>query len=246
MIIDFAGLLRAAWALFRRDADLLLRIAGLFFFLPQYALVLLVPAVPAPDRGIEDRQVQAERWVEAIQGWMGSYGLANVIGYVVVYFGMATILALYLSGERMALGAAMRRAATLYPRFLLAMLLVSIPTGAGMYLLLLPGLYLMSRFLLAGPAVFAAHPIGAAAAIGRSWRATRKAQWSLLGAVAMIYIAAMLAGQAFLLLGDTMTRSGTGNPVALAITGAGAAGVAMCSQIASAMVAIVAYRRLAR
>ena len=246
MTLDFAGLVRSAWRLFRRDAELLLRIAGLFFFLPQYALVLLVPAIPVPDRGIDDRKLQAERWVDAVQTWMSSYGFGTAIGYLVVYFGMAVILALYLSGERPSLGEAMRSAVRLYPRFLLAMVVVSIPTGAGMYLLLLPGLYLMSRFLLAGPAVFAERPIGAVGAIARSWRVTSRAQFAVLGTVAFVYLAAMLLGQTFLLLGDAMTRSGAGNPVALAITGAGAASVAACSQIASAMIAITAYRRLAR
>ena len=46
MKVDFAQLLRDAWALFKGDSDLLLRIAGVFFFFPSYALVLFVPRRP--------------------------------------------------------------------------------------------------------------------------------------------------------------------------------------------------------
>ena len=246
MRIDFAGLITAGWRLLRRDADLLTRIAGLFFFLPAYALVLLVPPVPLPDSGIDDRQAQAEQWTNALQDWLGHYGLGSAIAYFVAYFGMAVILALYLSDERPTLGEALRRAVRLYPRFLLAVVTVSIPTGAGMYLLLIPGLYLMARFMLAGPMVIGKQPIGVLAAIGRSWRATRQAQFALLGAVAFIYLAAMLLGQPFMLLGQWLSGSGGDNPAALAITGALASLVAAAAQLASVLVAVVAYRRLAR
>ena len=152
---------------------------------------------------------------------------------------------LYLGAERPAVGEAIRRAGRLYPRFLLAMVTVSIPTGAGMYLLLIPGLYLMARLMLAGPAVMA-EKIGVWAAIGRSWRVTRHAQFALLGVVAVIYLAAMLLGQPFMLLGQWLSGAGGENPAALAITGAIAAGVAACAQLASVLVAIVVYRRLAK
>ena len=246
MTHDFAGLSRATWRLFRRDADLLLRIAGALVFLPHYALVLLVPRMPAPEQGFSKSPEAMAAWLDKAQAWMNGYGLGVAIAYLVVYFGVATILALYLSGPDTTVGNATQRAATLFPRFLLAMVVASIPTGAAMWLLLLPGLYLMARFLLSGAAIFAERPIGAVAAIRRSWRMTQPAQWSLLGMIAVIYLSSMLVGQTFLLLGDAMTRSGAVNPVALAITGAGAAAAATIAQLASALVAVVAYRRLAR
>ena len=245
MTINFAGLVREAWALFRRDADVLLRIAAPFFFLPAYALVLLVPATPAPDRGIVDRQAQAEAWMIALQGWLGDYGVGCGLAYLVAYVGMAVILALYLDGDRPTVGGALRRAGLIFPRFLLAMVAVSIPTGLGMYILLIPGLYLMSRLILAGPIVIAERSIGAMAAIARSWRATRRAQFALLGAVAFVYLAGMLLGQPFLLLAGWAGQGGAANPVVIAMTGAVAAAVAMAAQLASVLIAIVAYRRLA-
>ncbi len=244
MRVDFARLLRDAWALFVRDRDLLIRVAGVFFFLPAYALVLLVPPTPAPDRAITDRQAQAEAWIAALQNWLGDYGIGCSIAYLCGYLGLALVFALYLDSDRPAVGGAMRRAATIFPRFLLAMLVVSIPTGAGMYLLLIPGLYLMSRFFLVGPIIIANRSAGALAAIAQSWRVTRRAQLALLGVVAFVYLSGMLLGQPFLLLGQWLAGGGTANPVAVAVASAAAAAVAMAAQLASALLAVAAYRRL--
>ncbi|TPG15398.1 hypothetical protein EAH84_00895 [Sphingomonas oligophenolica] len=124
------------------------------------------------------------------------------------------------------------------------MLVVAIPTGAGMYLLLIPGLYLMSRFFLAGPIVVADRSVGALAAVARSWRVTRRAQFALLGVVALVYLSGMLLGQPFLLLGQWLAGEGGANPVAVALASAAAAAVAMAAQLASALLAVAAYRRL--
>ena len=138
----------------------------------------------------------------------------------------------------------MQRAARRFPRFILAMVVVSIPAGAGMYILLLPGLWLMSRFMLAGQLLFAEPHIGAMQAVGRSWRMTRRAQLSLLGAIVTVYLAAILAGQPFMLLSRWLGGEGGGNPVGVAIVEALAAGVAMLTQLAGALIAVAAYRRL--
>lgn len=244
MRVDFALLLRDAWALFRRDRDLLLRVAGVFFFFPSFLLVLFVPPTPAPDALIEDRQAQAEAWMTALQDWVGHYGLGCAVAYVIGYFGLAVVYALYLDPERPTLVAAMRRALTVFPRFFLAMLIVSVPTGAGMYLLLIPGLWLMSRFFLTGPTVMADRSIGVIGAVAASWRRTRPVQWSLLGVVALVYLSGMLLGQPFLLLGQALAGEGVVNPIVDALTGGAAAVVAMAAQLASALLAVAAYRRL--
>lgn len=248
MKVTLAALLADAWALFRRDADLLLRVAGLFFFLPTYALLLLVGPLPLPDQDIADTQARAQAWMSALDTWVSDYGLGSVVAYAITYFGLALLFCLLLDPVRPTLGQAIGRTARLFPRFLLAMVVVSIPSGAGMYLLLLPGLWLMSRFMLAGPILFAAGTatprIGAIAAVGRSWRATRKAQLSLLGAIVTVYLAAMLAGQPFMLFARWLGGEGGGNPLGVAIADALAAGVAMLTQVAGGLIAVAAYRRL--
>lgn len=246
MRVTLAALIADAWALFRREADLLLRVAGLLFFVPTYALLLLVGPLPLPDPAIVDTAARAQKWMTQLDGWVGDYGLGSVGAYAITYYGLAVVFCLLLDPARLTVGEALRRAARLFPRFLLAMVVVSIPTGAGMYLLLLPGLWLMSRFMLAGPILVAEAPTGALQAVGRSWRMTRRAQWPLLGAIVTVYLAAILAGQPFMLLARALggEGAGTANPLATAIVHALAAAVATLTQVAGALLAIVAYRRL--
>ena len=244
MRITLAALLGDAWASFRRDADLLLRVAGPFIFVPTFAMLLLVGPLPLPDGRIEDAQERAQAWMNGLDAWVGDYGVGSAVAYAITYFGLAVLYCLLLDPARPTVGGALRRAATLFPRFILATVIVSIPAGAGMYLLLLPGLWLMSRFMLAGPIVFAEAPIGAVAAIGRSWRATRPAQWSLLGAIVTVYLGGMLAGQPFMLLARWLGAGTGGNPIGIALAHAMAAGVAMLCQLAGALIAVAAYRRL--
>lgn len=244
MKLTLAALLGDAWAMFRREADLLLRVAGLFFFLPTYALLLLTAPLPMPDEKIANTQARAQAWMAALDGWVGDYGLGSVGAYAITYLGLAVIFCLFLDGERPTLGVAIQRAARRFPRFILAMVVVSIPAGAGMYVLLLPGLWLMSRFMLAGPILFAEPQHGAMQAVGVSWRMTRRGQLGLLGAIVTIYLAAILAGQPFMLLSHYLGGEGGGNPGGVALADALAAGVAMLTQLAGGLVATAAYRRL--
>lgn len=242
---SFAGLIVEAWGLFRHDADLLVRVAGLFLFVPGYALVLLVAPFPLPDADIADTQARAQSWMAALDGWMADYGLGCTLAYLVTYFGIALVYGLLLDPARPTVGQALARTLRLFPRYLLAMLVVAIPAGAGMYVLLLPGLWLMSRFMLAGPIIVAEAPVAALAAVGQSWQRTRRAQWALLGATAMLYLAAMLAGQPFLMLATYLRDSAGASPLIVALADAVAAAVAAAAQLGGALVAVVAYRRLA-
>ncbi|EZP54725.1 MULTISPECIES: hypothetical protein [Sphingomonas] len=246
MRLTLAALLSDAWAIFRRDADLLLRIAGLFFFVPTYALLLLTAPLPTPDETIVDTQARAQAWMTALDGWVGDYGLGSVGAYAITYLGLAVIFCLLLDAERPTLATALQRAARRFPRFILAMVVVSIPAGAGMYVLLLPGLWLMSRFMLAGPMLFAEPQLGAMQAVGGSWRRTRRGQLGLLGAVVTVYLAAILAGQPFMLLSHYLRGDGGGNPLGVALAEACAAGVATCTQLAGGLLAVAAYRRIVR
>lgn len=244
MRITLAALLGDAWGLFRRNADLLLRVAGMFVFVPTYALLLLVGPLPMPDDAIADTQARAQAWMTALDTWVGDYGLGSVVAYAITYFGLAVLFCLFLDPAQPTVGEAIARAGRRFPRFILAMVVVSIPAGAGMYILLLPGLWLMSRFMLAGPILFAEPECGAMAAVGRSWRLTRRGQLGLLGAVVTIYLAAILAGQPFMLLSHWLGGEAGGNPFGIAIADACAAAVATLTQLAGGLVAIAAYRRL--
>jgi hypothetical protein len=234
--------LQESWALFRRDADLLLRLAGPFLFLPSFALVLLVPSPPEPPAG-GTGEAAALAWADAVSAWLAAHGGWYLLAYAATYLGHAAILGLYLDRASGDVGGALRRAGSLAPRYLLASLFVALPAGAGLLLWLLPGFYVIGRTLPLGPVLVAERPIGAAAAIARTLAMTRGRGLQLAALAALIVSAGYIAGQPFLLL-DASLREGGAGPVALSLAAAGAAMVATGAGLAQLLLAMAVYRRL--
>lgn len=244
MRIETTRVLREAWTLFRGDADLLLRIAGPFLFLPVFALGLLVPGPPAAS-GSADGQAQSLAWIQSVSDWAGTYGGWYVAAYLIGYLGTATILALYIGEPRSDTRGALGRAIRIFPRFALATMVGSLPAGAGLLLWVLPGLYVLGRLLPVGPILLAEAPIGAWAAIRRSVVLTRGSGLVLTGLSAFAYLSGWLIGTPFLEADRILREGGHGNPVMLALVDAGAAIAAMGSGLATALIALTVYRRLA-
>ncbi len=244
MGLDVVATLRDAWGLFRRDRSLLLRLAAPFLFWPAFALGLLVPAPPLPETDGGEATARAMAWVDSVGAWAGQYGGWYFATYAIGLIGTAAILALQLSGGSVTVGEALARALKMMPRFLLAMILVALPVGAGMLLYILPGLYVAGRLLLVGPVLFAEQRMAAMAALTRSVVLTRGAGLSMAALASFIYLGGMLAAQPFLALIAVVEGDGGGNPVALALLQGGAAAVAMAAGLAQALIAVAAYRRL--
>ncbi|WP_309701087.1 MULTISPECIES: hypothetical protein [unclassified Sphingomonas] len=235
--------LRDAWGLFRRNADLSLRLAAPFLFLPTLALGLLVPAPPLPEEDAADGAARAMAWVDSVGNWAGQYGGWYFATYAIGLIGTAALLALHLGGGRLTVGQALNVSLRIAPRFLLAMILVALPVGAGMLLYILPGLYVAGRLLLVGPILLAERRMPALAALARSFALTRGVGLPMAALASCTYLGGMILGQPFILLIDTVQGSG-GNPVAIALLQTGAAAVALASGVAQALIALAAYRRL--
>lgn len=246
MKIDFTGVLKDAWGLFKRDRDLLLRIAGPFLFLPAFALALVVPDPPMPATEARGDEAQAMVWAQAVTDWAATNGGWYALAYAMSFFGMAAIYALHLDRDRVDIGTALKRCGVILPRYLLAMILVSLPAGAGLLLYALPGLYILGRTMLTGPVLVSEGPIGAFAAIRRSLSLTRGAGLQLMSLAAFSYLSGWLLGAPFMALDRAMRENGQANPVAIAIVDAGAAAAATASGLATALIAIAVYRRLFR
>ncbi|MGE7206872.1 hypothetical protein ACQKJZ_14480 [Sphingomonas sp. NPDC019816] len=245
MGLDVVATLRDAWALFRRDRDLLIRLGAPFLFWPPLALGLLVPQPPLPgDADTGDAAVRAAAWFDSVGAWAGHYGGWYFVAYAIGMFGSAALYALTLGGGRFSVGQALKLALRVAPRFLLAMILVALPTGAGMLLYILPGIYVAGRLLLVGPVLFAERRMPALAAIARSVVLTRGTGLSMAALAACTYLGGMIAAQPFLLLSDRVAANG-GGAVAIALLQAGAAAVGMAAGLAQVLVAVAAYRRLA-
>ena len=247
--VDFITPFVAAWTLWRRDRALLLPLAGLFVFVPQLAVLLLVPDMPRMAAG-EGGEEAMRAWSLLFADWFASHGALFLGSMLLAQFATLAVAALYVDRERPTAQLALRRGAMLLPRYLLASLLVALPFGALMalaplpatvLLLMLPMLYVFARTLLVGPVLIAERPLSAVGAIKRSWQLTAGNGASLMA----IFAATSLVGRAVasVLLGLVAVVGA--NPVAVAILAAAAALATAAAALALVLASVVIYGRLA-
>ena len=264
MTLDLAAVAREAAARWRQDREILAPLSGLTMFLPQWATLMLVPALPALPANPDPAAVQ--RWAEAAQRWFGSYGLLIFGAFVVAQLGQLAVVALYVGdgageGGRPTVGGALARAGRRLVRFLLAGIVVSMPSATVALLaasapVLLVAVVPVLVYVL-GPDGAARRGAGRAARrggrirarSGRSCsagagRAAQDCRWrSLSGGLLIVMSVAIQVVQGTI---EALAHAGIGNPVVTAALDAGAAGVAWAAMLALAMMQAVLYRRLAR
>ena len=238
--VTMTGLLADGRALWARERALIVALGAPFLFLPALAVQLLT--APPPMLPAERTQASLERWLDALGGW----GQANAGWYLladgVAVLGAAALTILLADPARPTVGEALGRAGRLWPRFLLASVLAAIPVGLGMWLIL-PGLFLQARFVVA-TTVLAVEPVSASGALGRSWRLTRVAG-GVFGAVAALFALQWIALTPLVPLDDWLRQPTHLNPVVLALVDGGMAAVGALYQVALVLLGVVAYRRLA-
>lgn len=236
-----ATLLAAAWRLFRRDRAALGAIAGLFVFLPAFAVMLLsdpIPPLPAAPR----EQAAMEAWMNAVMAW----GRGNAPGYVLAdligLFGAAAIAMLLLSPDRPTVAEALRGAARRIVPFAGISLLTAIPVGLGLWLFVLPGLYAQARLLVAIPLLAANPATGVGDALSGSLRHTRGRGLAITGALVALFLAQWIVAVPMMSADDWLRAPGNGNPLVLSLVDAGIAAAGAAWHVAALLVGIVVYR----
>lgn len=242
MTPPFTRLLADGWQVFRRHADLIVRIAGAFVFLPALAVQLLCDPMP-PLPAEPGNEAAMEQWINAVSVWGSGNALWYVLADIVGMIGLAAIALLLLAPDRYLVGESIQVALRRIVRFMLLNLLVAIPVGLGLWMLVLPGLYLQARLIAALPAMAAEPKHSAVRAIARSWRLTAPAAWALLGAAVFLFLAQWVAVSPLFSFDSWLRQPGHDNPflialVTMLLTAAGA-----IYNVALLMLGIVAYRR---
>jgi hypothetical protein len=254
MRVRASTILRDAWAAWRADWAVLTSIAGTFLFLPQLAVLLLVPPFPDLSKVTStDPDDPALRAAAAkIAEWLVTYAPWQVGAMLLATFGQFAMIAWYLLPDQPSVGRALAAALRLLPRMVLASLAWSLPLGLLAIVLLqmaLPFLIfpifalVLARTLLVGPALVAERPIGAFAAIGRSFRATQGQMMMLASVILGVVIAQYLLAMP-LVAADQWMEVHAPNPIARAIVDAGTAIVAMVGGVAMALIQVAAWRKL--
>ncbi len=173
MNAGLAGIFAEAAALWRGDRDLWIRIAAVFFFLPMLAVRLFVPEPDQTNVAPEAAAQAALDWIGANIGWIAGELLIQALGSCVV-------LVLLLDRARPALGQAIGRGLRLLPGYVLVNLAATLMVIAGLFALILPGLYAVGRTFVAGADYVAEPGRGPFGALVGGIRRTENRGWMLL------------------------------------------------------------------
>jgi hypothetical protein len=92
-------------------------------------------------------------------------------------------------------------------------ILFGIGTGIGFFLLIVPGLILVTFWAVGAPAIVVEH-VGAIEAFGRSWRLVRGDAWSVFGTLVVVLLIVIVVG---IVLGAIATPIGNGATIVAAI-----------------------------
>lgn len=176
----------AVWAdtvaLLRSHASLIATVAGVFIFLPG---LLVAYFLPHPELGDLNRIGQL--WVEyVLPNW---YWL--LLDILVRSVGAITIL-LLIFARNISVGGAIAAALALLPTYFIATLLTTMAIVFGVFLLIVPGLYLLGRLGPLNAVVVAEAHRNPIAAIRRCWALTEGHGWAILGLILIVGLAAVI------------------------------------------------------
>ncbi|SEL29222.1 hypothetical protein SAMN05216382_1730 [Sphingomonas palmae] len=245
MTLTFSRLLADAWSLFRRQADLILRIALPLVVFPAFAVQLLcdpLPPLPPPPRD----QPMLEAWIAQVGVWGQTNAIWYLLADAVSVFGLAAIAILLLDPDRPVVAGALRTAGTRLVAFILASLLIAVPVGMSMWLFVLPGLWVQGRLSAVIPLLARAPGQRVVPAIRTSWRATRGAGFALAGAVVSVFLLQWLAIVPLLSADEWLRAPGNDNPLVLSVVDGGIALLGGAYHLSVLMIGVAAYIRLAR
>lgn len=233
MRLTFGTLFADAAAIWRADRDLLIALGAFFFVLPALALSLFMPLPTEPGEGQRIGGEVLILYITSNLHWIAIHRVTEM-------FGVATLFALCLDSGRPTLGAAMRRALPLFPLFFVLTLFVAVLVWGGLMLFFLPGFYVMGRCFVAGAAMMAERRSDPFAALTRGFALTHGHGWMLFTAAALLWLPTQLVG----MLASSLREPESGALV-IAVTGVVAALASGALTLATSLLQIAAYRRLA-
>ena len=243
MKINLPGAFADAWGMFRQQREVLIAIVGLFIFLPTLALLLLVPVAPPwPDSTATDAEIRSAAalladWLVGNSRWFLAAALASL-------YASMTICVVLLDRRSADVSAALARALQLTPRYMLAALLILVPASLGLFMLVLPGLYVMGRTMMIAPVLVVEQPITATSAIMRSIALSRRNGLALAALTGLGLLAGQLLPSPFQSIDVALRAAHAANPVVLTLVDSAAAGMATIVALATILVRIAVYRQV--
>jgi hypothetical protein len=235
MRFSYSAIWADVTALLRSHASLIATVAGVFVFLPA---LLVAYFLPQPEAASSEQMVRL--WSEyAARNWPWL-----MLGILVRSVGAIAILLLIFS-RGISVGGAIAGSLVLLPAYFIATLISSFAIALGIFLLIVPGLYLLGRLGPLNAVIVAEGQRNPIAALTRCWALTRGHGWAIFGLILIIALAAaIVVGVASLLLGILfvlLAGPDIGRLLGLIVSTAGNAAMTTLLFVLTAAI----YRRLA-
>ncbi|HET6538507.1 MAG TPA: hypothetical protein VFG34_10400 [Sphingopyxis sp.] len=219
----------AAWADARRllsaHSALIWTVAGVFLLLPQLVISL---AVPPPAQMVPGSN--PDMYLAELNQWMRKAAPILFLAAAFTMMGTIAIMRLWLSRSSISVLESLKLALTLVPTLLVAQLLSGIVIGFGLLLLIIPGLYLYTRFIAVGPLAADLVEYNPIKLISGSWALTKGRSWGIFLYLLLVMVAVVIV---MLLVTSVLTL------VLGLIPGIGATLVMFASGIVTVIVTVV-------
>lgn len=178
---DIVAMARSNWVL-------LLTLAGVFIFLPALALWLLLPVPQGTGTGEE----AVKTFLAYYQRNFWAFLLVNAMAAL----GQIVILVLLIDRNRPTVAEAISSGARLFPGYFLASLVANFAVLFGLLLFIVPGLYILGRFVVLGPVMADLRLGNSWAGLRESWRQTTGAGWRIVGLMLLVLLVGWIATSA--------------------------------------------------
>ena len=238
MKLDMGRAWNDATALLAANRQVVAVVAGVFFFLPYLALVLLAPDISAEMQGSGGGEPDPEQMMAMLSGFYAEYWWAMLLLVLLQGIGMMSLLALLTDRSRPTVAEALKAGATFLLPYIGAQLLtvaiytlalgvpIGIASASGVALLIglvfiaafIGFLYLFTKFSLVPPVIAIERVMNPVRALGRSWQLTRGNSVRLFFFYALIFLCLLVialvltivTGLVFALMGEEVALIGNG------------------------------------
>jgi hypothetical protein len=179
----------AVWAdagrMLLANAGLLTAIAGVFLFLPA---VLEARYFPPPEGS-----ATLSEWLAQMREHGRTNGLWLLLSTAATLVGVIAVYLLLMASPRLTVAGALARSISIIPFYLVLNAVLTIAVVLGLFLLIIPGIFLIGRFALATPILINETPRAPLTAMRRSWHRSTGRAWAIAGLLLSIYLVAVLA-----------------------------------------------------
>ncbi|MBQ1500444.1 MAG: hypothetical protein IIZ38_19225 [Sphingomonas sp.] len=230
MSLTSRGILADAVTLWRAERELLVALAGMFFVVPMLGAALLLAGLEPTATGGDPEKLR-----QALTAFYTANLPAILAINIAIEFGTFAIFNLYLQGGGRTLGEVLLITLKRFAAFFVLTVIAGLFFSLGFSLFVIPGLFVLARTWLAGPALAADPAAGMLGAFREGWRRSAGLTgFALLGLASMIM---------FLAFGLVIVTGGILGTIAALIGGAQA--VAPVSYLVTALFGGGAWAALA-